>query len=216
MSGAQVTNDNMNIKVKICGITNLKDALAAVQYGANALGFIFYKKSPRYISPVKAKNIIKQLPPFVSTIGVFVNSSKKEIEIICRTAGISVIQLHGDEPVSFGKHFNEYKVIRAFRVKDDFNLKSVSSFVCDAYLFDAYQATSYGGSGKTFSWEIIKNKKFSKSVVLSGGLTPYNVVKAIQTVKPYAVDVSSGVEQSPGVKDYPLLKRFMTLVKNEK
>ena len=194
-------------RVKICGITNKEDALKSVQLGAWALGFIFYKKSPRYVSPFKAKRIIEELPPFVTPVGVFVNQNEGAIKDIVDFCGIKTIQLHGDEtPQTCQCLGKKYKVIKAFRVRDGFNISGVSEYPTAAYLMDTYQEDIYGGSGKTFNWDIIKDKKFERPIILSGGLNPENVGKAVATVHPFAVDVSSDVEKEPGRKDYRLIE----------
>ena len=202
------------VRVKICGITNPRDAGWAVKAGADALGFIFYKKSPRYVKPQLARAIIKSLPPFVTAVGVFVNATKQEIKNTCRLSGVSVIQLHGDETPLFCRKLKDYKIIKAFRVARELKFKSVSSYPVDAYLFDAYRKNAYGGTGHSFHWGQIKGKKFNRPVIVSGGLTINNVAQAISTLNPYAVDVSSGVESSPGVKDHRLVAHFIKLVKS--
>ena len=202
------------IRVKICGITNTEDAGLASSLGAWALGFVFYKKSPRYISPSKARKIIEVLPPFVVPVGVFVNESEKTVKAIADSCGIKTLQFHGDETPQYCQKFGGYKVIKAFRVKSGFSAGGLSRYKVSAYLFDTYQKSSFGGSGKTFSWNIIKGKKFTHPVILSGGLKPGNVAEAIRTVRPYAVDVSSGVEASPGKKSEKLLKEFFRKVNN--
>ena len=195
-------------KVKVCGMTNLEDALLAVNLGAWALGFIFYKKSPRYISPSKVQKIIQLLPPFVTSVGVFVNQKEGAVKDIAKFCGLNTLQFHGDETPHYCQRFRDYKVIKAFRIKDGFDISGLGVFRVSAYLFDTYQENAYGGSGKTFNWDVIKDKKLNAPMILSGGLNPQNVRIAIETVKPYAVDVSSGVEKSPGKKDAALLREF--------
>ncbi|MCA9408969.1 MAG: phosphoribosylanthranilate isomerase [Candidatus Omnitrophica bacterium] len=200
-------------KVKMCGITNHEDAQKALFYGAWAVGFVFYKKSPRYVSPSKAKKLIEGLPPFITPVGLFVNQSERAVEDICRFANISVLQFHGDETPVYCKRFKKYKVIKAFRIRDDFDFRSLSKYKVDAYLFDAYQENAFGGTGKTFQWNLLKGQKFEKPVILSGGLTPENVAQAIAETSPYAVDVSSGIEQSPGIKSPKLIRAFMESIR---
>jgi len=202
------------IKVKVCGITNLEDAIKSIELGADALGFIFYKKSKRYITPGKAKRIIKELPPFVSKVGVFVNSSLDDIVKISNTTGISAIQLHGDESQAFCNRL-KLPVIKTIRVKDRINKQSVESFQAQAILFDTYKDNEYGGTGISFDWRIISKSRINNNIILSGGLNPDNVAKAVNIVKPYAVDVSSGVEKEPGVKDHRKIKKFIEAVKND-
>ena len=203
------------VRVKICGITNLKDAQTAVSYGAWALGFVFYKKSPRYISPQKAGAIIKKFTSFVTPVGVFVNEGRKSIEAVCEETGIRTIQLHGDEPPDFCGTFPGYKIIKAFRVGDSFHLKKILTFDVNAYLFDTYQEKFFGGTGKTFHWEILKGKKFKKPFILSGGLNPENIKSALRILRPFAVDVSSGVEKRPGLKDHGLMRDFFIVSETE-
>lgn len=195
------------VRVKVCGITNAADAKEAVRCGANALGFIFYKKSPRYISPIKAKKIVAGLPLFVIPVGVFVNEKPETIKKITRICGLCTIQLHGDESSAYcRKLIRYYQVIKAFRISD--KLPALKNYPAHAFLFDTYRKESYGGSGKVFNWDLLANKKFSRPVILSGGLNPKNVRKAVARVKPFAVDVSSGVEVRPGKKSVKLLKEF--------
>jgi len=197
------------VRVKICGITNVRDALAAVKCGTWALGFVFYKKSPRYVSPTKVKAIIQHLPPFVTAVGIFVNEQERAVKRIAEFCGLNALQFHGDETPAYCQKFKGYKVIKAFRIKDKFKLKDILRYKTDAYLLDTFHGKFYGGSGQTFNWDIIKDhKKLSKPVILSGGLNPHNVAQAISKVNPYAVDVSSGVEQSPGKKNKKLMKEF--------
>ena len=196
-------------RVKICGITNKADAFKAVELGASALGFIFYKKSPRYVSPFKVRKIIEDLPPFVVPIGVFVNQKEGAVKDIVNFCGMTTLQFHGDETPMYCQRFSRFKVIKAFRLKDDFDWKILAEYkTVSAYLFDTYREEQYGGSGKAFNWDLLKDKKFDKPIILAGGLTPMNVSTAIETVYPYALDVSSGVENSPGKKDPHLLQEF--------
>jgi len=198
-----------NVRVKICGITNFGDALLAADLGAWALGFIFYKKSPRHVSPFKARKIIQELPPFLTPVGVFVNQKEGAVKDIAQFCGIKTLQFHGDETPQYCQRFNQgYKVIKAFRVKERFDISGLSEFRVSAYLFDTYQEDSYGGSGQAFNWDVIRDKKFNKPVILSGGLNSENIAQAIETIKPFAVDVSSGVETIPGKKDKKLLEEF--------
>lgn len=200
------------VRVKICGITNLEDAKAAVDCGAWALGFIFFKKSPRFISPSKAQKIISALPPFVTPVGVFVNQGRGAVQDIAQFCGLKTLQFHGDETPEYCRGFSRYQVIKSFRVSDQFNISDISKFPVSAYLFDTYQEDSYGGSGKTFNWNVVTGKKFLKPVILSGGLNAVNIKEAIAAVCPYAVDVSSGVEKEPGKKGWELLKNLFEVI----
>ena len=196
-------------RVKICGITNKEDALKSVELGAWALGFIFYRKSPRFVSPYKVKKIIDALPPFVTPVGVFVNQNEGAIKDIVDFCGINNVQLHGDEsPLVCQRLSKKYKVIKAFRVKEDFNISGLGEYPVTAYLFDGHEKGVFGGTGKIFDWNVIKDKKIPKPVILSGGLSPDNVAGAVRGLSPYAVDVSSGVEKEPGKKDYGKMEIF--------
>ncbi|HEX3034699.1 MAG TPA: phosphoribosylanthranilate isomerase [Thermodesulfobacteriota bacterium] len=201
------------VRIKICGITNLDDAILAVDYGADALGFMFYRESKRYISPEEAGKIISKLPPFVVTVGVFVNQELDEIRNAQKQANFDIVQLHGDESPDFCKSFGG-RAIKAIRVRDGQALKEVESYSVQAVLFDKHSNESYGGTGMSFDWEILRNFHTSKKVILSGGLSPENVAPAIRVVNPYAVDVSSGVEEYPGKKNPKKLKMFIEAVRN--
>lgn len=203
------------VKIKICGITNLDDAMAAADFGADALGFVFFKKSSRYISPANAKKIIKRLSPFISTAGVFVNENKNTIEKVVLQTGINIIQLHGDEPP---KACNLSKtVIKAIRVKSIDNLEIISKYKDKvlAFLLDTYTPEMFGGTGQVFNWDIAVAAKQFGRVILAGGLTPANIEKAIRWVHPDAVDVSSGVEAEKGKKDHKKMKLFIERAKQE-
>ena len=203
------------VKVKICGITNLDDAMAAADFGADALGFVFFKNSPRYLSPANAKKIIKRLPPFISTVGVFVNENKNTIEKVVLQTGINIIQLHGEEPPAACR-FPEHLAIKAIRVKSIDNLEIISKYKdkVSAFLLDTYTPEVFGGTGQIFNWDIaVEAKKFGR-VILAGGLTPENIEKAVRLVHPYAVDVSSGVEAEKGKKDHLKMKLFIERAKS--
>lgn len=199
------------VRVKICGITNMEDARAAVDYGADALGFIFFPGSPRYITPEKAGEIISYLPPFVTTVGVFVNEDPAKIRSIAEFSGISMPQLHGDEPPDVCRLC--HRVIKAFRVRDFTDLASLEKYQAAAFLLDTYTPDSYGGTGQVFNWDIALEAKRFGRIILSGGLTPDNIEKAVRMVSPYAVDVSSGVEAAKGKKDLSKLKAFIEKAK---
>ena len=193
----------------MCGITSLEDALFAARAGASALGFVFYEKSPRFISPEDAGEIIRRIPPFVARVGVFVNAGADYLREARDIAGFDVYQFHGDEPPEFCSAFAG-NYIKAVRVRSAESLDAVELYDTDAFLFDAYSPDAYGGTGESFSWDVLSGRKLgNRFVILSGGLDADNVRDAIRAVNPYAVDVSSGVESSPGVKDHPKLKRFL-------
>ena len=205
------------VRVKICGITNLEDAIAAVIAGCDALGFVFYKKSPRYITPEKAKKIILLIPEDIRKVGVFVQAPEKNIKEISRKCKLDLLQFHGDESPEFCSKFKGYKIIKAFRVKDKLELEMVSGYKTSAYLFDAFTKKKFGGTGKAFDWRLlIETKKLKRPVFLSGGLNTQNVKEAIKIVRPQWVDVSSSVEIRPGKKDYKKVKEFIEIVKKHR
>ena len=199
------------VHVKVCGITNLDDARASVDAGAYALGFNFYPKSPRYVTPTQAARIIEQLPDSVLTVGVFVNEADSNaIQTVAKAAGIRALQLHGDESPAFCKSLKGWFTIKALHVNDDFNPEQVSEFGTDAILLDTFKAGTYGGSGQVFDWTTaVRAKAFVHKLFLAGGLNPANVEHAIETVQPFAVDVCSGVESAPGRKDLAKLTAFL-------
>ena len=200
------------IKVKICGTTSLKDAFLAVESGADAIGFIFYKMSPRNISQKEAKEIILQLPPFIETVGVFVNETSDKINRIAEQCKLNSIQLHGEESPALCRRVKR-KVIKAFRVKNADSLKSIASYNVSGFLLDSYNDGSKGGTGQVFDWNLALRVKKQGPVILAGGLNPYNVFTAIHRVKPYGVDVCSGVENSPGIKDHEKIRAFIKSVR---
>jgi phosphoribosylanthranilate isomerase len=203
----------MQVRVKICGITNPGDAEAAVDSGADALGFVFFQGSPRCISPQNAAAIIKNLPSFVTTIGVFVDDKPDNIEKIASLSGIDVIQLHGEEPpeaCAFSR-----RIIKAIRVKSLESLDPLVHYkdVVSAFLLDTFTPDVFGGTGQIFNWDIaVEAKQFGK-IILAGGLTPDNVADAVKRTRPYAVDVSSGVESAKGKKDHQKMKLFIERAK---
>lgn len=200
-------------KIKICGITNLEDASLAAELGADALGFIFYRGSKRYVDLEVAADIILRMPPFLTKVGVFVNQELDEILDIVEKTGINAAQLHGDETPEFCSSLN-CTVIKAIRVKDSSDLENLAQYPVQAILLDTYSDVEYGGTGKSFDWEILDNYSIPENIILSGGLNPDNVAEAVRVVKPYAVDVSSGVEAEPGKKDHEKLKKFIEAIKN--
>lgn len=204
----------MNIKVKICGITSQADASAAVEAGADALGFMCYERSSRYLVPEKAAAIIASLPPFVSKVGVFVNATEATVREITARCGLDTLQFHGDETPEFCRQFAPLKVIKAFRIQDGHSLKTLDQFPTDAWLLDSYLPDQPGGTGVAFNWELAAQaREAGRPVVLAGGLNPENIAEAIHQVWPYAVDVSSGVESAPGRKDARLMRAFIAAVR---
>jgi len=199
------------VRVKICGIRSFEDASMAVEYGADALGFVF-ARSPRQIDPLLAREIIRGLPPFVMKVGVFVNEDIGFIHRVVEYCGLDAVQLHGDEPPEYCKGL-PFQVIKAFRVKDESVLEDLQRYDVDAYLLDSYVRGKDGGTGKTFNWDIARRAAVKyKNIILAGGLKDTNVAEAINTVNPYAVDVSSGVEAN-GRKDRGKIVRFMNEVR---
>ncbi|MCL4490730.1 MAG: phosphoribosylanthranilate isomerase [Nitrospirae bacterium] len=199
------------IKVKICGITNIEDALAAVDYGADALGFIFFEKSPRYVTAERAREIISYLPPFITTIGVFVNEEQARMKEIMEFAGVNILQLHGDEPSETCTVW--HRVIKALRVRHFTDLKPLEAFRVSSFLLDTYSPEQFGGTGQIFNWDIaVEAKRFGR-IILSGGLNPDNVEKAIKWVRPYAVDICSGIEEEKGKKDLKKMRLFIERAK---
>jgi len=206
------------VRVKICGITSSKDAQAAVRAGVDALGFVFHPASPRYVAPEKAEAIISSLPPFIITVGVFVNLSKEEVEKIAARSRIHAIQLHGNERpkdcIGFGR-----PVIKAFRLSSDELFPDLSKYRVAGFLMDSGSAESWGGTGIPFDWERLSEylsrspDGFRNRLVVAGGLTPENVGYAVRILKPHAVDVSTGVESEPGKKSENMIKEFIHAVR---
>jgi phosphoribosylanthranilate isomerase len=202
------------VRVKFCGITNHQDALLAVELGVNALGFVF-APSPRKVDPETARRIIQGLPPFVQTVGVFVNENPARVEEIVRFCRLDMVQLHGDEPPDLCKRLMP-RTIKAFRLKGEPDLPALKSYrgKTKAFLFDAYAEDRKGGTGKTFDWGLaLRGKEVGVPLILAGGLNPGNVCKAVTMVRPYAVDVSSGIEESPGKKSPVLMKKLMQRIR---
>jgi phosphoribosylanthranilate isomerase len=203
----------MSVRVKICGITNLADAQVAVEAGADALGFIFYDQSPRFIPTKTAAEISRALPPFTLRVGVFVNPAEEPVRRAIGECGLSLLQFHGDEPPEFCTQFGLMNM-KAFRVRDAGSLKELPRYQTDAWLLDAYASDTLGGTGEKFNWNLaIEVQKLGKPVFLAGGLTPENVAEAIQQVQPFGVDVSSGVESLPGRKDHSKVRAFINTTK---
>jgi len=202
------------VRVKICGITRPQDARAAVICGAWAVGFIFYRKSPRFITPQKAKRIIRDLPPFITPVGVFVNTSPKEVRRVASICSLRTLQFHGDETPAYCRRFlKDCKVIKAFRLTDKIDLKRIQEYDVSAILMDTYKAGIYGGTGTSFPWSLFERmKRIKQPIILSGGLKLSNVRQAINKLQPFGVDISSGVEKSPGIKDHIKLKDFIRIV----
>lgn len=204
----------MSVRVKICGITNLADARVAIEAGADALGFNFYEKSPRFIPTAVAAEISRALPPFALRTGVFVNPSEELVRRAIGECGLNLLQFHGDEPPDFCTQFG-FMSMKAFRVRDAGSLKELPKYQTDAWLLDAYASDTFGGTGEKFNWGLAAEaQRPGKPVFLAGGLTPENVAEAIQQAQPFGVDVSSGVESSPGRKDHTKVRAFIKAAKS--
>ena len=220
--------------IKICGVTNIEDALKVVELGADALGFVFYEKSPRKITKEKAKEIIEKIQDTrykiqtitnnqdtitkqrVVKVGLFVDELEERVNEITSYCNFDILQFHGDETPDYCKKFPQ-KIIKAFRIKDKESLVNIPKYEVDYYLLDAYSEELPGGTGKTFNWDLAKEaKEFGRPIILSGGLNPENIIGALEKVSPFGVDVSSGVELSPGQKDHKKLEEFITKVRNFK
>ena len=203
----------MNVKVKICGITNAEDAVAAVDAGADALGFMLYPPSPRGVTREVAAQIIRQLPPFVAKVGVFVNPSEEEVRLAITGCGLDTLQFHGEESPEFCRQFG-LKTLKAFRVQGLETLKLLPTYSTMAWLLDSFVAGTRGGTGNTFNWDIaMQAVKLGGRVILAGGLTPDNAAEAVRKVRPFALDVSSGVESVPGRKEAAKVRAFIAAAK---
>lgn len=199
----------MPTRIKVCGITCLEDALLAVELGAAALGFNFYRPSPRYIDSATASAIIQRLPPFVASVGVYADETEMDrVTAIAQEAGVSVIQLHGPRFPDFDGLPTAYPLIRAVAVRDGFKAESLSNLRANGFLLDACHPNLSGGTGMSFDWEVARDANSYGTIIVAGGLNPGNVGRAIQTVRPFAVDVASGVESRPRQKDPALLRAF--------
>jgi phosphoribosylanthranilate isomerase len=197
------------VRVKICGITNLEDALLAAELGADALGFIFYARSPRHVAPETAREIIAQLPPFVAAVGVFVDESAAVVQELAAQAGLDWVQLHGQESPEYCRNLGR-KVIKAFRIQDEGSLHLLAGYqgAAQALLLDTYKKGQMGGTGEIFDWHVAREAKKYGTIILAGGLNPGNVAQAIATAGPAAVDAASGTEAAPGKKDPAKLRAF--------
>lgn len=202
----------LRTRVKVCGITDQAEALAIVGLGVDALGFIFVKSSPRYVEPERVRSIVASLPPFVAAAGVFLDEESAVVNEVARYCALTMIQLHGSEPPSYCQLMAR-PVVKAFRVKEE-ALPDLESYrhVVKGVLLDTYRPGQAGGTGETFNWELVRQLNLPCPLILAGGLTPDNVVTAIRQTRPYAVDVNSGVEVSPGRKDLSAVSRLLAEV----
>lgn len=209
----------MRVRIKMCGTTRLQDADAAVELGVDALGFIFAEKSPRYVTPGFAASLIDTLPPFVSRVGVFVDASLEQVKEIVTSAGLTQVQLHGKESADFCAELKKWNrslvVCKAFLVGKDSSGPNLSSYLgfIDCLLFDTYVKGMDGGTGQSFDWRAITGLNLNVPMILAGGLNPGNVTEAIKSTRPYAIDINSGVEKSPGVKNHELLAQLVDKVR---
>ena len=199
--------------VKICGITSFEDAEIAVNYGASAIGMIFYEGSPRYIYPEKVKEWIPAIPAKMKKVGVFVNEKRKNIKTIVEKLNLDYIQLHGDESPEYCDKMIR-PVIKVFQIGTDFDSAILGNFQVHAFLFDTYQKDKCGGTGRSFNWDLISDLKTDTPIILSGGLNPDNISEGIETVQPSAVDVNSGVESKPGIKDKLKVEKLFNTIEN--
>jgi phosphoribosylanthranilate isomerase len=203
----------MPVKVKICGITNLADGIAAAEAGADVLGFVFCEQSPRCVSVEAAAAIIRALPPFIIKAGVFVNAPEESVVRAIRECGLNLLQFHGDEAPQYCLQFGLMS-LKAFRIRDAASLQVLPNYPTDAWLLDAYNPDKLGGTGETFNWDLaLEARAWGRPIFLAGGLTPENVAEAVRRARPYAVDVSSGVEAAPGRKDHAKIKAFIHAAK---
>jgi len=203
----------MSVKVKICGITNAADARAAAEAGADMIGLIFYEKSPRHLPLEQAAEVARAVSPFVLKVGVFVDPEAAEVMEAIRACGLNALQFHGDESPEFCRQFGVISM-KAFRVRDAESLKALTGYPTDAWLLDACAPAGLGGTGEKFNWDLaIEANKLGRPIFLAGGLTPDNVGEAVRRVQPFGVDVSSGVESSPGKKDHAKMRAFVAAAK---
>ena len=203
----------MSVKVKICGITNPADGLAAVEAGADLIGLVLYAGSPRCVSLDAAGDIARVLPSSVARAGVFVNPTEESVRQAIARCGLNLLQFHGDEPLEFCTQFGVMSM-KAFRIRDAESLRALPNYPTDAWLLDAYAPDRLGGTGEQFNWDLaLEAKKFGRPVFLAGGLTPENVAGAVRQAQPFGVDVSSGVESAPGRKDAAKVRAFIAAAK---
>jgi phosphoribosylanthranilate isomerase len=203
----------MSVKVKFCGITSIADARGAEEAGADMIGLVFYAGSPRYVSLENGAQIATSVSPFVLKVGVFVNPEAGDVVEAVRHCGLNMLQFHGEESPEFCTQFGVMSM-KAFRIRDAGSLRELEKFPTDAWLLDAYSKAGLGGTGESFNWELaVEAGKAGKPIFLAGGLTPENVGDAVRLVRPFAVDVSSGVESAPGKKDAGGMQAFIKAVR---
>ncbi|MFA5182408.1 MAG: phosphoribosylanthranilate isomerase [Syntrophales bacterium] len=203
------------MEIKICGITRLEDALHAAACGADALGFIFYRRSPRYIAPAAAADIIARLPGTICKIGLFVNEAAETVKQTAAVCGLDLIQLHGDETIAYCEEFRPEVLIKALPLETEEDIRGAVLYPVRALLVDARTAGLYGGTGKLASWELAARLGKDKPLILAGGLNSENIAAALHTVRPRAVDINSGVELAPGKKDAGKVKEIIGIIRGE-
>jgi phosphoribosylanthranilate isomerase len=203
-------------QIKICGITRIEDALCAAESGADAVGFIFHKASPRYIAPWRAQEIIAAMPAVLVTVGVFVNRDAEEVARTVDMCGLDLIQLHGDESPEYCRRFPPERVLKAVFPRVPEELPALDAYEVRAFLVDARDAGRYGGTGKRADWELAARLGKSHPLILAGGLDIRNIGEALSAIAPGAVDINSGCERTPGIKDHDRMKRIIGLIRNEK
>jgi phosphoribosylanthranilate isomerase len=204
----------MCVTVKICGLTRAEDALAAAAAGADLVGFLFYEPSPRCVTVAQAAQIGRQLPPFVGRVGVFVNPKPDAVLRAIAECGLTLLQFHGDEPPEFCRQFG-LMTMKAFRLRDASSLAALPGYATDAWLLDAWSPAAHGGTGERFNWDLaVAARQHGRPIFLAGGLTPDNVAAAVRQVQPFGVDVSSGVERAPGLKDAARMRAFIAAAKS--
>ncbi len=202
----------MSVKVKICGITSVADAVAVAEAGADMIGLMFYERSPRHVTVELAAEISRAVSPFILKVGVFVNPDEDTVMRAIGDCGVSLLQFHGEETPEFCTQFGAMSM-KAFRVRDAGSLLALPNYPTDAYLLDAYSPDAHGGTGAKFNWDLaLEAKAHGKPIFLAGGLTPENVGAAVRQVHPFGVDVSSGVESAPGKKDHAKVRAFIQAV----
>jgi len=203
------------MKVKVCGITSYEDAAMLLDHGVDALGFNFYPPSPRFLKTGDARAIIRRLPPFVTTVGLFVNVAEAGlVSEMAKTAGVQVVQLHGDETPEYCRRLESWPLIKALRIGDGGMPKDLDAYPVQGFLLDAKDDVLFGGTGRSFDWTLADSLQRSRPIILAGWLRPDNVKEAIRMVRPYGVDVCSGVESAPGRKDAKKIVKFMNEVRN--
>jgi phosphoribosylanthranilate isomerase len=203
------------MKVKVCGITSYEDAVMVLDQGVDALGFNFFPPSPRYLKPADARSILRRLPPFVTTVGLFVNvADADQVSEMATAAAVQVLQLHGDETPDYCRRFANWPLIKALRIGGNEIPRDLDAYSVQAFLLDAKDDALFGGTGRSFDWKLARDIQRIRPIILAGGLRPDNVREAIRVVAPYGIDVCSGVESAPGKKDVNKLRQFMNEVRN--